>query len=156
MVRMVHMQGTFTIGGSMHSITLLNRTGDVTISWDEASKEKIIAFIRKKMNERVTFFIVEECMSMGKVTVATRSKLTDTDINTLPPDGQVVWETNNDVSAMRELAKVYLDDQEAEALVTSGAAHVVPTVSGTPIRRAKTPEEAANHRTIAVPRVVGG
>lgn len=41
------------------SLTMLNESGDTTISWSEDLDDEIADIIQKKMNEGVTFFIIE-------------------------------------------------------------------------------------------------
>lgn len=42
------------------SITLLNKSGDITISWDDEDQEKVQELVRRKMEEGYSFFIVRE------------------------------------------------------------------------------------------------
>jgi len=42
------------------SITFLNGSGDITITWDEHNKEQIIDMIKKKMAEGYTFFTTKK------------------------------------------------------------------------------------------------
>ena len=42
------------------SITFLNSSGDITITWDDQNKESIIAMIEKKMAEGYTFFTTKK------------------------------------------------------------------------------------------------
>ena len=42
------------------SITFLNGSGDITITWDEHNKEQIIEMIKKKMKEGYTFFTTKK------------------------------------------------------------------------------------------------
>ena len=41
------------------SITWLNMSGDVTITWDATNRERILALVREKMNQGYTFFILK-------------------------------------------------------------------------------------------------
>ena len=41
-------------------ITFLNMCGDITITWDESNKEKIIAMVRQKMAEGYSFFTTKK------------------------------------------------------------------------------------------------
>ena len=41
-------------------ITFLNMCGDVTITWDDTNKDKIIAMVRQKMEEGYTFFTTKK------------------------------------------------------------------------------------------------
>lgn len=44
----------------MRSLTLLNRSGDITITWDSQNDAKIKELIRKKMAEGYTFFTMRK------------------------------------------------------------------------------------------------
>ena len=46
----------------MHSCTLLNITGDITISWDNSTSEELKIWIQEKLDSGHTFFIVEKLM----------------------------------------------------------------------------------------------
>lgn len=47
------------------SITLLNRSGDVTISWDDNDKDAVAELIDKKIADGYSFFIVREPGARG-------------------------------------------------------------------------------------------
>lgn len=44
----------------MRCLTLLNRSGDITITWDSQNDEKIKELVRKKMAEGYTFFTMRK------------------------------------------------------------------------------------------------
>lgn len=46
----------------MHSITFLDGSGDVTISWTDDNKAEVLALIRRKMDQGYSFFIIERTM----------------------------------------------------------------------------------------------
>lgn len=139
------------------SVTLLNKTGDVTIAWDSSSKEKVIAFIQKKMSEGVKFFIVKEIASIAGISISRKKNLKEKNLDSLSESGEVVLKTKEDKKVAEELAKVFLDDSDAEDLVSSGAAVVSAPVKSNEVSKvAKSAEEVYTNRTLAVPRVVGG
>ena len=43
----------------MRALTMLNEAGDTTISWTEDLDDQMEAIIKKKMDEGVTFFIID-------------------------------------------------------------------------------------------------
>jgi hypothetical protein len=49
----------------MGRLQMLDETGDTTISWSEDRDEEMAAIIQKKMDEGMTFFIVERHGSRG-------------------------------------------------------------------------------------------
>lgn len=44
----------------MYSCTLMNITGDITISWDNSTSEEVKKWIQSKIEEGYTFFISEK------------------------------------------------------------------------------------------------
>lgn len=49
----------------MSSCTIMNITGDITISWDDSSSIEIKEWIEKKINEGYTFFLIEKkCLGL--------------------------------------------------------------------------------------------
>lgn len=59
-----------------NSITFLNETGDVTITWDDESEAEVKALVAKKLKEGYTFFTVKRRM----LVLSTKSKLGISDV----------------------------------------------------------------------------
>lgn len=137
------------------SITLLNATGDVTITWDEQNKAAILALVQEKMKEGYAFFILTPRKllpgnKMVKLNKASPKQIKKA-VGVVAPDDVV--------SAI--LRKQKLDDSKVEALIADGKA-TLASPAGSDVatldmgRRARTAEDVVNHQTAAIRRVVGG
>lgn len=135
------------------SITFLNMTGDVTITWDETNKEAILALVQEKMNQGFTFFLIKPRKLLpGSKRVKAKS------IDDVAKAGSVTIE-DNDVE--RIVKALRLHDTEVEEVVSSGKAQLTliqggRTESYDTVQRARTASEVVQHQTVAVRRVVGG
>jgi hypothetical protein len=115
-------------------MTLLNRTGDVTIGWTDDNHDAMVEMIREKMAQGFTFFVVrgEDHVRLRKI---------------------------EDIGTERE---VVLDDSHAEALFKAGKIGLVERLRTAAsdtidtIRRAITPEDAATTNTVAIRPMRGG
>lgn len=118
----------------MKTMTLLNRTGDITIGWAPEDNDKMIAMVEEKMKAGFTFFVVkgEDHVRLRKI---------------------------GDLNGARE---VILDDKGAESLFKAGKVGIVERAKGVArdvmdtIRPAKTALEVATNHTVAVRRMAGG
>jgi hypothetical protein len=119
------------------SLTLLNATGDITLTWTPDRDGEFKAMIEKKMQEGWSFFIVKPAMfGLVKRTVA----LANTD----------------DIGENRT---VILKDKDAEALFLKGGVEITTIRDLNKIdtdRRSKDPEEVVNNHTVAVRPLRGG
>lgn len=79
----------------MYSCTLLNMTGDVTISWDQNNHEEIKKWIDSKLKEGCTFFILEK--KLGIIPIKTKVK-----------DAKQLKKTGNVVISDDEMASSFL------------------------------------------------
>lgn len=59
------------------SLTFLNFSGDITVSWDEHNCEKMLELIKKKMSEGYTFFTAKK---VPLVNLTRRVKVTSKNI----------------------------------------------------------------------------
>jgi len=118
------------------SLTLLNRSGDVTIIWTEESDAVIEAIIAKKMAEGITFFIVEPVA--GGLAPPRKTKL-------------------NDPEQARNNRAVVIDDADLAAFIDTGAAAIVKSPKrGRTVKRATDPKEVAKSSSVAVKQRRGG
>ena len=135
------------------SITFLNMTGDVTISWDASNAEAILALVEEKMKkDNVTFFIIKPRF----LSFLGNKKVRATTINQIAEAGAAVID---DEDFQRMMGRLKLHDQALEAAVAAGKAHLTKSdapVDRAAIRPARTAEEVVRNQTIAVRRVVGG
>jgi hypothetical protein len=117
----------------MRSLTMLNESGDTTISWTEDRDEEMQAIIEKKMAEGVTFFIIDREHD------GARMKL----------------EHPFDARRYRALA---IPDEDLARFVSSGSGVAVPT-STAPVRRSRvsrSAKEVASSRSVGVKQRRGG
>lgn len=131
------------------SITWLNWSGDVTITWDENSRESIEHLVEQKMAEGYSFFILKPRMlsflgdkrikvkGLGDLKQAKGLVLTDEQV--------------------RNLAESVGDPEVAQVLAKSQATLVkAPEGTQQTVRRATTVREITQHQTIAVRPIAGG
>jgi hypothetical protein len=120
------------------SITFLNMTGDVTITWDATNEAAVLALIEEKMKAGYSFFILKK-VAFG-----------------------LLGSRKVQAKSMAEVARagsVVVDDAGVEAALAAGKvslAEVPKTATVDTVRRAKTAQEVVRHNTVAVRRVVGG
>lgn len=159
------------------SITFLDGSGDVTLTWDEDSEATILKFVEEKMRQGIAFFILEQ-RKLGPIPLGTKKvnvssveqakaagavSLTDDEARKamgLRPNLTVV-NGNPQKASVTQLPKVkaLVDDKYVGNLVNSGQARITQTphqVQTTTVGTAKTAQEAVQSRTIAVRKVVGG
>ncbi len=116
----------------MGACTFLNEMGDTTIAWSEDRDDDMEALIQKKMDEGVTFFLIEPRMG-------TRTPL----------------KRPSDANRHRQLA---IPDADFAAFVGEGKGDVV-TTPAKPIKtrgRAKIAKEVAKGESVAVKQRHGG
>jgi hypothetical protein len=108
----------------MGATTCLNKNGDTTLAWTEDRDDEMAALIQKKMDQGVSFFIIEPRMGL-------RQKLKD----------------SADANKHRMLA---IPDADFAAFVGEGKIEAVPTpkAPAKTVRRAKTGKEAASAETV--------
>lgn len=146
------LAGTASDKGLQPAITWLNMTGDITITWDDASREHILELVRQKMAEGYSFFVITPRLIPALGTK--KSKLTS-DAQLSKATGVVV----PDDQARAMLAKVgSLDDKALQAVVQKGHARLSLVPKGEPqsTHRAKSAEEVVSRQSVAVRPVVGG
>ena len=116
------------------SVTWLGPSGDVTVVWDEANREKIIELIREKMKQGYTFFAI----------APRKVKLT----------------TENFDLKMAKAKKVIVPDDTLGELFKDNFAQIGALESSPhehkAVSRVKTAEEVVKKQVVAVKRVVGG
>lgn len=118
------------------SMRLMCPGGDVTLAWDEDSEERMIATIQKKMDEGMSFFVVQP--RLGGIIPAKRTKVTK----------------RTDLSKFNA---VVVSDADFADLITSNA--VTASSSSGPIEtthRAETAKEVARSNTVATRPLKGG
>lgn len=134
---------------STPAITLLNQSGDITISWSPENEEAMLALIEQKMKEGYSFFIVKPRVLglLGNKTVRAKT------IKDVKKAGSVVVDDGVLTGAT---PKLY--DAAVEQVVVDGKAHLVKpsTSEKETVRRATTSSEVVRAQTVAVRPIVGG
>jgi len=95
------------------SLTFLNMTGDITISWDKENAPKIIEMVKKKMAEGYHFFTIK---TIPIIRMKRKVKVTDKNVDDL--DTLLI----DDVEFERLSSQ--LDDPDVAAVVSEGHAHL--------------------------------
>lgn len=125
------------------SITWMNMSGDVTITWDDQNKEAILEYAREKMTEGYSFYILKPKKMFGfereakqKVTAKNFDKLAEGSRGIVIPDAAL-----NDLlqSGRAKLKDGQKGDRKHEIA-----------------RRVKDPKELLDHDTVAMKPLVGG
>lgn len=132
------------------SITFLNESGDITITWDKQNEEAMLALIEQKRKEGYTFFILKPRLGglLGNKKVEVES------IEQARKAGSVVA---ND--ALAKAVTMNLGDTAVSAAVAAGHAQVVPLAKEKSIETvgiARNAEEVVRHQTLATRPIVGG
>ncbi len=115
------------------ALTILNETGDVTITWEPENDDKMMEIIERKMKAGIVFFLIEPRMG-GIVAPDTSKKLKKT-----KPE-----------EALKHRA-LSMKDEDFEAMVAEGKAELVQT----PAARAVTTRKASTAREVATSESVG-
>lgn len=114
------------------SITLLNMTGDVTISWDSGNDAEIRAFVEKKLKEGHSFFIIDKPNWLGRMLGKKPQQISVT-------DASVLKRSRN--------RQIVLNDDDAQDLLAGNKVSVVNISCDNTgeeiraVRRAKTADE---------------
>lgn len=120
------------------ALTILNETGDTTITWTEDNDARMEETIKKKMTEGYQFFIVEPRMG-----------------------GLVAPDTSKKLKRFAEAKKhraLSMKDEDFERMVSEGAAAFVKTPAE-PVRntrKSKDAKEVARSEAVAVKPMRGG
>lgn len=134
------------------SITWLNMTGDITITWDKTNEAEMLAVVEQKMKEGFSFFI----MKPRFLSVFGSKKVRAESIADVAAAGGARLE---DAEFQRMMGRLKLHDSTIEAVVSAGKAQLTKSdgqVDRSTIRRATTPAEVVQNQTVAVRRIVGG
>lgn len=134
------------------SICFLNRTGDITVSWDESNEAAVLEMVAQKMKDGYSFFILKPRF-FG---LASPKKVRANSIAEVKEAGSVVVD---DSAFEKMMSKAKVDDPQVEEALADGTMKLVGsdnTGSADAVRRATTPQEVVRNQTLAVRRVVGG
>lgn len=139
-----------TVDQFVPSITFLNWSGDVTITWDSQNAEAIKKLVEQKMKENYSFFILKPrfLSFLGNKKVPLRSAQ-----DVANAKGLVVPD-----ATAAEFMKSVRDQDVAQALHQGQAvpAKAPSTVEHVTVRRAMSASEVLSGQTVAVKPVVAG
>lgn len=133
------------------SITFLNMSGDVTITWDEKNRAQVEELVASKMAEGYSFFIVRPVGSKGRAPKLKPAQPLDA----IP-------------SRALKMANVFMgktvSDEDLVKALTSGVVSLERSAQSSPgkvnkhaaTRRASTAREVVTARSVAVKPVTGG
>lgn len=133
---------------TLGTCTFLNMTGDITIVWDEANREKILAMIRKKMDEGFVFFTTKKFL-FNKL--SRRVKVTKKNLKDI---GELIIPDEQFDKMVQDMA-----DRDVAELINSESASLAKRKGSkdlTALTRAKTPEEVVDKDSLAVRPIRGG
>ena len=130
-----------------NSITFLNMSGDVTITWDDSNREEMLELIRKKMKDGLKFYEIKEVPLIKvqyKKKLVSEKRLTEI----------------NSVSVKDADAAKLFGDSDIHAAVEKGVATPArlkgdATVHET-TKRLDTAEEVVKTNSVAVKPIKGG
>lgn len=140
-----------------YSTTLLNSTGDITLTWEDGEDAEIKKMIQDKIDAGYCFFIMEPRVSFLKALGSKRKTIR----NIAEIKGRkVVMETDTIKGGAKAILgeTLKLGDEASENLFKSGRIGIanVPESSYNTVRKAKTANEVMKNHTIATPRIVAG
>ena len=123
------------------SLTMLNQSGDTTVTWEPENDEAMMAIIEKKMAAGVSFFIVPMTKT-GK------------------PDKRKKPVKVENAEQARRARAVSIPDADLAKFVSEGLGDVIKApeqpMSRGSVRRARTPREAVDNHTVGVAPRRGG
>lgn len=121
----------------IRAVTILNEAGDQTIVWTEDRDDAMVEIIRRKMEQGITFFIIEPRF-FG-----------------LLPSKETPLADADEARKHRALA---IRDEDFSRFVSEGAGDVVKTPDAPvrTVRRAEKAEEVATSQSVGVTPMKGG
>jgi ribosomal protein L12E/L44/L45/RPP1/RPP2 len=133
------------------SVTFLNMSGDVTITWSAENRERILELVREKMKQGYHFFILKP-RPLASVFGNSKERLTQASqlkgaVGIVVPDSQVA-------AIIQQMG-----DKDVANVVQQGHAAIAQaprTQTHDTTRRAATAEEVVKHQSVAVKAIVGG
>lgn len=116
----------------MGALTMVNSSGDTTITWEEDQDEVMAEILQKKIDAGCSFFIINE-------RTGGRRKL------------------KRPAEAMKD-RHLAIPDEDLMKFVSEGKGEIIktPEKTATVRRKAKTGKEAAKHETIGIQPRAGG
>lgn len=125
-------------------MTLLNETGDITITWTDEEDSEVRAMVAKKMEQGYSFWVVERPSWWKEILGAKAQQVRVTDISQLKRGERSVVLADKDVEALFEQGKV--------GVVKSMPKHGEVETT----RRARTVQDVMTNNTLAIRPIAGG
>lgn len=151
------MENIMTETTEFYSTTLLNSTGDITLTWENGEDAEIKKMIQDKIDAGYCFFILEPRVSFLKALGS--KKKTIRNISEIK-GREVIMKTDTNTSGAKVLLgeTLNLGDEASENLFKAGRIGIanVPESSYNTVRKAKTANEVMKSHTIATPRIAAG
>lgn len=143
------------IENNIYSTTILNSTGDITLTWNDYEDEEIKKMIKSKIEEGYCFFVMEPKVSFLKF--LGEKKTTIRDVNKIK-DRKVIMKTTSNLDHKSISETFKFGDKYAEKLFTNGNIGVVnvPASNYNTIRKTKDVNDIMTNHTIATPRIAAG
>lgn len=139
-----------------YSLTLLNSTGDITLTWENSEDAEIKAMIQAKIDAGYCFFVLEPRVSFLKVLGNKRKTIRDvSEIKTR----EVVMKTNETVKASTVLKDTFkIGDGDSDKLFKLGKIGIanVPESTYNTVRKTKDANEIMKNHTVATPKISAG
>jgi hypothetical protein len=140
---------------NIFSLTLLNSTGDITLTWTDYEDEAIKKMIQDKINAGYCFFVMEPKVSFLKFLGDKKTTIKDvSDIQ----GKKITMKTTSNIDHKAVLETFKFGDSNAEELFKKGHIGVinVPESNYNTVRKTKNVNEIMKNHTIATPRIVAG
>jgi hypothetical protein len=153
------MENIMTETTEFYSTTLLNSTGDITLTWEDGEDAEIKKMIQDKIDAGYCFFILEPRVSFLKALGS--KKKTIRNISEIK-GREVVMETEAIKGGAKAILgeTLKLGDEASENLFKAGRIGIanVPESDANynTVRKAKTANEVMKSHTVATPRIVAG
>jgi ribosomal protein L12E/L44/L45/RPP1/RPP2 len=132
------------------TITFLNSSGDITISWEKDKEEEMLALIDKKMKESYTFFILKPRLGG----LFGNKKVPAQNIEQVRKAGSVIAP-----DGLAKAVVMNLGDSDVSTAVAAGSASVVTIAKSAAmdtIRRATNAADVLKNQSIAIKPIHGG
>jgi hypothetical protein len=133
------------------SITFLNMSGDVTITWDASNEAEILELVRQKMAQGYSFFILKK-RSLGPIPLPAK-KVEATSIAQVAQAGHAVLRDKE----VTRMVKTSLGDDAVDRAVQNGSARLTQGRADLATsHRAQDAQEVLRSQSVAIRPVVGG
>jgi hypothetical protein len=130
-------------------ITFMNMSGDITLTWDEQNREKILEMVRKKMAEGFTFFTTRK---IPLLRMYREVKVTEKNLDKL--ESLIISDED-----FERFTKA-MDDVDVASAVRDGHAHLSKRQSKNrtmdAIKRLSKAEDVMEEQSLAVRPLAGG